>query len=630
MTSMMDALRLLGELPVLAFLAKATCILLLSFATLAIASRARAATRHAILVCTFAALLALPAVLWLSPGFTVSVPAPAASMGAVNTAPTSASARPVPADAPRTNAALRNISGAATTQTSIVTGERIAFLVVALWLMGALLTTAPFAIGMFQMRRLRRTSLPWTGNRALVAQVARQAGLQRPVALLTHENISTPLMSGAMSPAVLLPGGASSWSSNELQRALTHELEHVRRGDWLIHIVARGVCALYWFHPLVWMAWRRLALEAERACDDAVLQHADQSEYAEQLVSLARRISGSAPQPMIAMAARSDLSTRISAVLDTSQARGRLRSLPAIAALFVTAGVSTAMTPVHVVTIPVASTPAVTTVKSPVRVDSTEANTSVKTPARAGSLGVAETPVPAVSVVSTTEGTTLMPPDRIVPTTVPAPRVTRAFDCRSSLLRAVERGNLESLAAQIAQGAEVNCTEEGDGTPLIIAARRGHKEAVALLLASGADPNLASTGDGNPIIVAAQKGHIEVVQLLLDNRADPNIGVPGDGNALIAAAGAGNLEIAQLLLARGARIEDVVEGDENPLIHASEFGQISMVQFLIGRGANVNARVWVPPTDSRSAGEWRSPLSMARRGGHDALVTLLLNAGARQ
>ena len=38
-----------------------------------------------------------------------------------------------------------------------------------------------------------------------------------------------------------------------------------------MQILARAVAAFYWFHPLVWMAWRRLCLEAERSCDDAVV-----------------------------------------------------------------------------------------------------------------------------------------------------------------------------------------------------------------------------------------------------------------------------------------------------------------------------------------------------------------------
>jgi bla regulator protein BlaR1 len=120
-----------------------------------------------------------------------------------------------------------------------------------------------------------------------------------------------------------MPFDAQSWSDAEIRHAMVHELEHVRRVDWPVQLVARIVCALYWFHPLVWMAWRHLCLESERACDDAVLRGAESTDYAEQLVTLAARVSHHAFQPMLSMANRSDLSARVTALLDSRQARGR-------------------------------------------------------------------------------------------------------------------------------------------------------------------------------------------------------------------------------------------------------------------------------------------------------------------
>jgi hypothetical protein len=38
----------------------------------------------------------------------------------------------------------------------------------------------------------------------------------------------------------------------------------------------------------------------------------------------------------------------------------------------------------------------------------------------------------------------------------------------------------------------------------------------------------------------------------------------------------------------------------------------------------------VDQTFNRPDGEWRSPLSMARKGRHAAVVTYLLSAGARE
>jgi len=106
--------------------------------------------------------------------------------------------------------------------------------------------------------------------------------------------------------------------------------------------------------------------------------------------------------------------------------------------------------------------------------------------------------------------------------------------------------------------------------------------------------------------------------------------VPGDGNAIIMAARRGHEDVVRLLLDRGASIDRVVPGDENALIQASYEGQLRVVKLLISRGADVNARVWVDLATDRSKGEWRTPLSMARKSGNGEVIDYLLSVGARE
>jgi ankyrin repeat protein len=166
---------------------------------------------------------------------------------------------------------------------------------------------------------------------------------------------------------------------------------------------------------------------------------------------------------------------------------------------------------------------------------------------------------------------------------------------------------------------------------LLEAADDGNLRAIQRLLDAGANVNAVISGDGSPLIVAAREGSVAAVRLLLDRGAEVNLGVTGDGNALIMAAREGHLEIVQLLLDRGAEIDRVVDGDENALIQASWKGRLEVVRLLISRGANVNARVWAGASwNGVSAGEWRTPLSMALREGHQNVVNLLRSAGAAQ
>ena len=193
------------------------------------------------------------------------------------------------------------------------------------WLIGVALFLIPVGVGAWQVRRLRRSASHWIGGQALVRTLAPTLGVGRQIDVLLHEDVTGPLTCGVLKPAIILPTTAQHWDEATLMRSLGHELEHVARWDFLTHCVARTVCAAYWFHPLVWAAWRRLRLEAERACDDAVLQENDAREYASLLVSIARRQQqANSRQILLAMAGRGDLATRVAAVLDGNQSRGRV------------------------------------------------------------------------------------------------------------------------------------------------------------------------------------------------------------------------------------------------------------------------------------------------------------------
>ncbi len=173
------------------------------------------------------------------------------------------------------------------------------------------------------MHTLRRFGRPWQHGYSVVRELAVEADIRRRVKVLLHETVSSPVTYGVLRPTIVLPMDAPAWHEVDLTRAMIHELEHVRRCDWVSQCLARALCACYWFHPLVWIAWKQLALEAERACDDAVLRRAEATDYADQLVVLAQRMSTAPNGALLAVANRTHLAARIAAILDTRQQRGR-------------------------------------------------------------------------------------------------------------------------------------------------------------------------------------------------------------------------------------------------------------------------------------------------------------------
>ena len=509
---------------------KATVVLVLGLVAATAARRARASVRHAILASTFAALLALPVATVMLPGIAITIPADRAPAQLVEPAVP-------PVSPPPTTGAVAGVARDPMGPRASLTAWTI---VVVVWGLGAALVLVSLTVALINLRRLRRHGLPWMEGRSLVASLATRAGVRQPVEVLVHERVTAPLTCGLVRPAIVIPAQAREWTEVALRRALVHELEHVRRRDWSTHLTARIVCAVYWFHPLVWIAYRQLQLDAERACDDAVVGRDESTQYAEQPVSLARTMAAGSEYPALAMASRSDLSARVSALLDAHQSRGRagLARLGVIAVA--AAGILLALAPTRMV--------AATTPPSPIGESNEQGRSRVAWMDR-------------------------------------------------TLVEAASEGELDDVRDMLDKGADVNATVSGDGSPLIVAAREGHAELVTLLLDRGADPNLGVLGDGNALIMAAREGHVPIVGLLLD---------------------------------RGAEIDKVVPGDENALIQASGAGALDVVRLLVARGADVNARVFAEQAYERPQGEWRTPLGMAARGGHSAIVAFLKKAGATQ
>jgi prepilin-type processing-associated H-X9-DG protein len=132
---------------------------------------------------------------------------------------------------------------------------------------------------------------------------------------------------------VLLPAQAARWESERVRAVLLHELAHVHRGDWLTLMIASGACALFWFHPLVWLAARALRFEAERAADDqAIAAGLRPSTYGAQLLAVlhfASHLNAETERNIMSAAIpmAKNLGTverRIRAVLDRSHRRGRV------------------------------------------------------------------------------------------------------------------------------------------------------------------------------------------------------------------------------------------------------------------------------------------------------------------
>src|SRR5581483_5847036 len=120
-------------------------------------------------------------------------------------------------------------------------------------------------------------------------QLARNMGMARcPGIWLLSCQVSPMLWALLGRPRLLMP--ANLWDrlpSEQRDTLLVHELAHLRRGDHWVRRLELLVIGLFWWHPVVWWAQRRLQQAEEECCDAwvvATLPSASDA-YAEALVA---------------------------------------------------------------------------------------------------------------------------------------------------------------------------------------------------------------------------------------------------------------------------------------------------------------------------------------------------------
>jgi beta-lactamase regulating signal transducer with metallopeptidase domain len=214
--------------------------------------------------------------------------------------------------------------------TSILTKLSATTIVTSLWLFVAGLLLLRLAIANARVSGWRRASAIVEDGRwnSLLRRLTRDYRIDRPVVLLQSGDTDVPVTWGVVYPVVLIPANADEWDEEQRIAVLTHELAHVKRFDALSQMIGQAALALLWFHPLAWLAVRRMRQEREHACDDFVLSAgARASRYADDLLGLARRLARpTAPAAAaLAMARRSELEGRLLAILDPAIKRGAVQ-----------------------------------------------------------------------------------------------------------------------------------------------------------------------------------------------------------------------------------------------------------------------------------------------------------------
>jgi beta-lactamase regulating signal transducer with metallopeptidase domain len=219
--------------------AKVTVVTALALVAASLARGSRASLRHGIFAALFIALLLLPLAASLVPKTELPVLKESGRL-----ARSDRPSRPI--EDGRQAGRLTTAAGTAALQTP----RSIAL---SIYAFGAAAMVFSLLAGIVRLRRWSKRAEVWLDGMRVASEVAAASGIRRAVLVVTCDEVAVPFTFGFWRQTIVMPAAAKSWGEDAVRRALRHELEHVRRDDWALQLVARVACAVYWPHPFVWV-----------------------------------------------------------------------------------------------------------------------------------------------------------------------------------------------------------------------------------------------------------------------------------------------------------------------------------------------------------------------------------------
>lgn len=135
------------------------------------------------------------------------------------------------------------------------------------WLVGCAAMLLYAAVSFFRIRKRVQLSLPLRDN------------------IWRCEAVDSPFILGFFRPNIYLP---YDMDEGQAQYVIAHEEAHLRRRDHWWKPLGFLLLAVYWFNPLLWVAYILLCRDIELACDEKVIRDMDASAkkaYSEALLS---------------------------------------------------------------------------------------------------------------------------------------------------------------------------------------------------------------------------------------------------------------------------------------------------------------------------------------------------------
>lgn len=158
-------------------------------------------------------------------------------------------------------------------------------LIVTIALCGIAAKLGWLAVGLWQLRRYRRSATPLNPIPEAIREARRQ--VVADAVFCVSQDVTGPATVGHIDPVVLLPASFLSLDEDAQRSIACHELLHVRRKDWLVALLEEIAGALFWFNPAVRWLLGQMKLTREQVVDAEVVRVTAPVPYIQALLSMA-------------------------------------------------------------------------------------------------------------------------------------------------------------------------------------------------------------------------------------------------------------------------------------------------------------------------------------------------------
>lgn len=170
-----------------------------------------------------------------------------------------------------------------------------------IWLLGILVMISFTVKSSLRFRTIKCSALPLQNPviRRLYCDCRKELKITKEIPLYSTAFLKSPVMAGIRKPCIYLPihliaDYAEADGLRPIRYMLLHELQHFRHKDALAGCLMTAAGIIYWFNPLVWIAWREMLNDRENACDASVLKMLEPDfyeDYGNTLINFAEKLS---------------------------------------------------------------------------------------------------------------------------------------------------------------------------------------------------------------------------------------------------------------------------------------------------------------------------------------------------